>query len=106
MAVVFVSTSSSEGHDRSSLSFSDTQNAIVSAVAKAQKNTVVVMVNPGAVLTPWSADVAAALTMFMPGLEMGNALSDILYGDVNPSGRPITHDNKNSPFSKWHTICI
>ena len=40
VAVVFVSTSSSEGSDRKTLSFSDEQNAIVAAVAKAQKKTV------------------------------------------------------------------
>eukprot|EP01043_Picozoa_sp_COSAG02_P023564 COSAG02_NODE_1262_length_13556_cov_11.011522_13_plen_623_part_00 len=87
IAVVFVSTTSSEGSDRSTLSFSDAQNAVVDAVAAVQKRTVVVMVNPGAVLTPWADKVSALLTMFMPGLEMGNALSDVLFGDVNPSGR-------------------
>ena len=64
---------SSEGSDRRTLAFSDADNAMVSAVAKAQKNTIVVMVNPGAVLTPWADDVAAALTMFMPGLVTRNA---------------------------------
>jgi beta-glucosidase len=78
VAVVFIHTTSSEGSDRKSLSFADADNAMVEAVAKAQKNTVVVMVNPGAVLTPWTGSVAAALTMFMPGLEMGNAISDVL----------------------------
>ena len=63
---------SSEGSDRRTLAFSDADNAMVSAVAKAQKNTIVVMVNPGAVLTPWTDDVAAALTMFMPGLVTRN----------------------------------
>jgi beta-glucosidase-like glycosyl hydrolase len=101
VAIVFVSSTSSEGSDRSSLSFADSQNALVDAVAKVQKGTVVVMVNPGAVLTPWTDDVAAALTMFMPGLEMGNALSDVLYGDVNPSGRlPLTFPNKENEVSR------
>ena len=64
------------------------------------------MLNPGAVLTPWTDDAAAVLTMFMPGLEMGNALSDILYGDVNPSGRlPLTFPNidneQNFTQSQW-----
>lgn len=66
VAVVFIHTTSSEGSDRKSLSFAPADDAMVAAVAKAQKNTVVVMVNPGAVLTPWSDDVSAALTMFMP----------------------------------------
>lgn len=106
VAVVFMSTTSSEGSDRPSLSFSDSQNAIAEAVAAAQKRTVVVMVNPGAVLTPWSGNVSAVITMFMPGLEMGNALSDVLFGDVNPSGRlPLTFPNVenevNFTQSQW-----
>jgi len=70
---------SSEGSDRRTLAFSDADNSMVSAVAEAQKNTIVVMVNPGAVLTPWTDDVAAALTMFMPGLVTRNdALSTLI----------------------------
>ena len=97
MAIVFLSTTSSEGSDRPNLSFPDDQNKMLEAVAQAQRKTIAVMVNPGAVLTPWSDGVAAALTMFMPGLEMGNALSDILYADVNPSGRlPLTFPNRDN----------
>ena len=60
----------------------------------------------GAVLTPWAGNVSAVLTMFMPGLEMGNALSDVLYGDLNPSGRlPLTFPNVenevNFTQSQW-----
>ena len=100
IAIVFVSSTSSEGSDRSTLSFSDGQNAMVGAVADAQKKTVVVMVNPGPVLTPWADKVSALLTMFMPGLEMGNALSDVLFGDVNPSGRlSLTFPNKDNEMN-------
>jgi beta-glucosidase len=108
VAIVFVSTTSSEGSDRSSLSFGADQNAMVDAVAKARPagGTVVVMVNPGAVLTPWAGSVSAAITMFMPGLEMGNALADVLYGDVNPSGRlpltfPSVENEVNFTKSQW-----
>ena len=65
------------------------------------------MVNPGAVLvSPWADNVSALLTMFMPGLEMGNAISDVLFGDVNPSGRlPLTFPNveneMNFTQSQW-----
>ena len=75
--------------------FSDADNAMVSAVAKAQKNTIVVMVNPGAVLTPWADEVPAIITNFMPGQAAGDAVADILFGKVNPSARlPVTFPNK------------
>lgn len=94
VAIVFLTSSSSEGGDRSSLSFPDGQDAMVTVVANAQPNTIVVMVAPGAALLPWSKDVQAIIHMFMPGLEMGHALADVLFGDVNPSGRlPITLPN-------------
>ena len=67
------------------------QNAMVAAIAKANKNTVVVMSIPGAVLTPWAKDVRAVLTNFMPGQAAGLAVADVLFGHVNPSARlPIT----------------
>ena len=62
-------TTSSEGGDRGSLSLSDDQNQLVEAVAKANKNTVVVAVTPGALLMPWADKVAAVLVPFMPGQE-------------------------------------
>ena len=52
-----------------------------------QPKTVVVVVTPGAVLTPWADKAGAVMLMFMPGQEEGNALADLLWGDVNPSGK-------------------
>ena len=73
VAIVFVGTSSHEGADRTNLSFPYEQDALVTAVAKAAKGkTVVVAFTPGAALMPWAKDVSAALTMFMPGLEVGD----------------------------------
>jgi len=99
-AVVFVQTLSSEGSDRPSLSLNDNcaggaackqQDALVSAVSKANPKTIVVMSVPGAVLTPWRKDVAALVTNFMPGQEAGGAIADVLFGAVNPSGKlPLT----------------
>jgi len=49
------------------------------------------MRRPGAVLMPWADKVAAIVMQFMPGQEAGNALADVLFGLVNPSGRtPLT----------------
>lgn len=94
VAVVIVGTSSSEGSDRHNLSFPYQMEALVAAVVKVQPQTIVVCFNPGAVLMPWANDAAAVITMFMPGLEVGHSLADILFGDVNPSARlPLTIPN-------------
>jgi len=91
VAIIFVGTTSAEGHDRENLSYG-LQDQLVSAVAQAAgSKAVVVGVAPGAVLTPWRHDVAAVLTPFLPGQEYGNAIADILFGVVNPSAKlPMT----------------
>lgn len=94
VAVVFIATTSSEGRDRQNLSFPYQQEELVAAVIKAQPQTIVVCFNPGAVLMPWAKNAAAVITMFMPGLEVGHSIADLLFGDVNPTGRlPITIPN-------------
>ena len=99
----FVGTLSSEGQDRLSLSLDDglegysNQNALVEAVAAAQSNTAVVLTVPGAILTPWASKVKAILTDFMSGQQCGNAISDVLLGAVNPSGKlPLTFPNREN----------
>ena len=104
VAIVFVGTVSSEGGDRASLSLNDgcggcpgnnnNQVNMVTSVLAANKKTVVVASVPGAILLPFSQDVPAILTNFMPGQQAGNAILDVLYGTVNPSARlPLTFPN-------------
>ena len=90
--VVVVATGSGEGRDRASLSLSDRDNALVANLVAALPGRVVVVVNgPGAVLMPWAPLAGAIVMQWYPGQEMGNALADVLWGDVNPSGRlPLT----------------
>uniref|UniRef100_A0A7S1WDL8 Probable beta-glucosidase G n=1 Tax=Alexandrium catenella TaxID=2925 RepID=A0A7S1WDL8_ALECA len=115
-AVVFVGASAAEGGDRTSLSLDGgcqtnginiagincsgidkQQNALVSAVARANSKTVVVASVPGAFLMPWVHEVEAVLTNFMPGQQVGHAVADVLFGKVNPSARlPITLPNKEN----------
>lgn len=91
VAIVFVSQWESEGMDRTDLNFSGGQDALVSAVAAANPHTIVVAENGGAVVMPWLNDVSAVLEAWYPGQKGGEAIANILFGDVNPSGKlPMT----------------
>ncbi|HYQ01135.1 MAG TPA: glycoside hydrolase family 3 C-terminal domain-containing protein [Polyangiaceae bacterium] len=89
VAIVFGSVDSTEGFDRSSLDSGI--DPLVSAVASANPNTIVVLNVPGAVLMPWLDQVAAVVVAWYPGQENGKAITPILFGDENPSGKlPVT----------------
>eukprot|EP00937_MAST-01D_sp_MAST-1D-sp2_P003286 g3286.t1 len=93
-AVVVVGTVSGEGMDRHNLSLSAADNALVAQVAAVQPRTTAVVIAPGAVLLPWADAVGAALLAFMPGQAVGDALADVLFGAVNPSGKlPLSLPN-------------
>ena len=94
VAIVVLGCNASEGSDRSSLSFPSGQgDSLIKAVAAANSKTIVVMYAPCQMLMPWAtnANVAAILYGGIPGMEQGNALAKVLFGDVNPSGKlPFT----------------
>jgi len=98
VVIVFVSQWTSEGMDMPSLNFTDlndltpvNQDALVSAVAAANPHTIVVMENGGAQVMPWLSNVSAVLEAWFPGIRGGQAIANILFGSVNPSGKlPIT----------------
>lgn len=74
----------------------DQQAELIKHVAKANPNTVVVMHGGGvADMQPWAKKVGATLQAWFPGQQGGQALAEILYGKVNPSGKlPVTIDKK------------
>jgi beta-glucosidase len=91
VAIVFVSQWESEGMDRADLNFGNGQDTLVSAVAAANPHTVVVMENGGAMVMPWMGQVNSVLEAWFPGQRGGEAIANILFGDVNPSGKlPMT----------------
>lgn len=87
VAIVFVSAPESEGADRPNLELSGNQNELISSVASANPNTVVVLNTGGAVLMPWVNRVRAVIEAWYPGQEDGNAIAAILFGDVDPAGK-------------------
>jgi beta-glucosidase len=91
VAVVFVVQHESEGEDLPSLSLPNGQDALIDAVASANPNTIVVLETGGAVTMPWIGKVNGVLAAWYPGIRGGEAIANILFGKVNPSGKlPIT----------------
>lgn len=90
VAIVVVGTNSaveSEGFDRKSIKLPGYQDDLVRAVARANLNTVVVVNAGSPVDMPWRDEVAAILVCWFGGQELGPALSNVLLGNAEPSGR-------------------
>lgn len=95
VAVVVVGTTEeweTEGEDRSTIALPGRQDELVQRVAAVNERTVVV-VNAGApVAMPWLESVAAVVIPFFGGMEMAEAVTDVLLGVVDPGGRlPVTY---------------
>ena len=100
VAILFIETSSHEGGDRPNLSFGNGQDEFVTNWGQVNGNgfkKVLVMSTPGAVLTPWSGGMDSMLLNFMPGQAMADAITNVLFGEVNPSGKlPLTFPNEEN----------
>lgn len=78
----------SEGYDRADLDLTAQQTALIQAVTAAQPKSVVVLHNGSAVtMSAWLGGAAAVLEAWMMGQAGGSAIADVLFGDVNPSGK-------------------
>jgi beta-glucosidase len=122
VAILFLAEWESEGMDLPTLNFSNNQDALVNAVAAANPHTIVVLESGGAQVMPWLDNVGAVLAAWFPGQRGAEAIANILFGDVNPSGKlPITFPrsvadlprpvipapadpNSTTPFSVDYTI--
>lgn len=101
VAIVFATQFISENMDLASLSLPNQasdpanqaydQDALIAAVAASNRSTIVVLQTGTAVLMPWLNSVDAVLEAWYPGNRGGEAIADVLFGDVNPSGKlPLT----------------
>jgi beta-glucosidase len=90
-AVVFVDNAEGEGADLNNIDLAGDQNQLVSDVAAANPNTVVVVNSGSAVTMPWANSVRGIVENWYPGQEDGNAIAALLFGDTNFSGKlPVT----------------
>lgn len=80
-----------EGVDRKSLDLPYLQNELIDALVKCNKNLIVVNISGNAVSMPWIDKVPSVLQAWYLGTEAGNAIANVLTGEVNPSGKlPFT----------------
>ncbi|PWT90165.1 MAG: glycosyl hydrolase [Blastocatellia bacterium] len=77
-----------EGTDRKDMKLPYGQDELLSKIVAANPRTIVVLFGGAPVeMGPWLGKVPALLQAWYPGMEGGNALARVLFGDVNPSGR-------------------
>ncbi|MGD0138990.1 MAG: glycoside hydrolase family 3 C-terminal domain-containing protein [Tepidisphaeraceae bacterium] len=76
-----------EGTDRKDLKLPFRQDELIQKIVQANPRTIVVLIDGGAVEMPWVDRAPAIVQAWYPGMEGGNALAEILFGDVNPSGK-------------------
>lgn len=76
-----------EGDDRKSYSLPYGQDSLIDAILKVNRKLAVVIVSGNAVAMPWLDKVPALVQSWYGGSEGGNALADVLFGKVNPSGK-------------------
>ena len=89
IALLFIGlTEESEGYDRPDMDLSDQQVALIKAVSAVQPRCVVILNNGSPVaMSAWIDGVPAVLEAWLMGQAGGGAIADVLFGNVNPSGR-------------------
>ncbi len=87
VAIVFVNQFTHEGNDVETLALPGNQNDLVDAVVAANPHTIVVVESGGPVAMPWAKKVPAILESWYPGIRGAQAIANILFGKVNPSGK-------------------
>jgi beta-glucosidase len=106
VCVGFNAETEGEGFDRS-FELPQEQVELIREVAKVNKRTIVALTAGGNVaMTGWLDDVGALIHTWYPGQEGGTALAEILFGDVNPSGKlPVSFEKRwedNATFNSYY----
>ncbi len=103
VAIVFANQWTHENADLPNLRLPDHQDQVIEAVAAANRHTIVVLENGDPVLMPWLSDVQAELEAWYLGQRGGQAIANILFGEVDPSGKlPLTFPKCESQLPRRH----
>jgi beta-glucosidase len=94
----------SEGADRVDLHLPWHQDELIAKVAAANKRTIVVLVSGSPVEMPWIEQVPGIVQAWYAGMESGNAIARVLFGDVNPSGKLACTFPKKLADSPAHAL--
>lgn len=123
VAVVFVGElagMTGEASSRATLNLPGEQRKLIDAVVATGKPVMLVLESGRPLDISWApAEVRAIMQAWFPGVQAGNAIADVLFGDVSPSGRlavswprsvgqiPVyyNHNNTGRPTApdRWHT---
>ncbi|PVH78843.1 glycoside hydrolase family 3 protein [Cadophora sp. DSE1049] len=111
VCIVFLKTYASEGYDRTTLEADWNSTSVVKNIAARCPNTVVITHSAGINTMPWASNpnVKAIIAAHLPGEQTGNSIVDILWGDVNPSGKlpytiPVNETDCNIPVVNLTSI--
>lgn len=103
VAIVFANQWTHENGDLPNLSLPDQQDELIQEVAAANPHTIVVLETGDPVLMPWLNRVSAVLEAWYPGQRGGEAIANVLFGAVNPSGKlPITFPRSEKQLPRPH----
>lgn len=104
-----------EGFDRPDMRLPYEQDQLIEALLNVRKDTILTFVGGSPVEMPWQEQAQTILWSYYAGMETGNALAQILFGEVNPSGRlaetfPVKYEDcvtaKNGQFGTWGKIAL
>lgn len=104
-----------EGCDRPDMKLPYEQDMLIEALLKVRKDTILTFVGGSPVEMPWREQAQTILWSYYAGMETGNALAKIIFGEVNPSGKlaetfPVKYEDcvtaKNGQFGKWGKITL
>jgi hypothetical protein len=91
VVIVFGNQWMGEGEDAPDLSLPEGQDALIAAVTAANPNSIVVLQTGGPVTMPWLGQAGAVVEAWYSGAKGGEAIADVLFGEVDASGRlPMT----------------